>query len=295
MMSKTNGDMNTSKCPICNSGLTDKVYKTSLCSVTVCGLCGHQYTITSSIKAKEVYDREYFEKMHKNWFANPHIHLFEKIEHNIKKHICTQGSLDRNETRIIDLGCGTGSFLRYMHSQGYRSLKGVDICEPPSSLPREIDFIKSSIENYDDNGFDYDIVVSTLAIEHVEQPILMLRKIRQLLSKNGVAVIVTNDVETPLYNLAKLMRRVGASQSFDRLYHPHHLNHLTKRHLSNAASIAGLEVVSTEGIDIPLRSLDIPGSNRLSVYMNKIVVRLLFGLGRISQHRFLQVQVLRIA
>lgn len=293
-MSKDGDGISASKCPICNSGLTDKLYNTSMCSIAVCGLCSHQYTITSSITAKEIYGREYFEKMHKNWFAHPHTHLFKRIECIVKRYIFAEDSIGPSEARIIDLGCGTASFLRYMHSQGYRSLKGVDICEPPSSLPSEIDFIKSSIEDYDSKGSGYDVVVSTLAIEHVEQPVLMLKKMRKLLNKNGVAVVVTNDVDTPLYKASKLMRRAGATQSFDRLYHPHHLNHLTIKHLSNAASIAGLKVVSTEGIDIPLESLDIPGSNRFSVFINKIAVQFLFGLGRISKHRFLQIQVLKI-
>ena len=58
------------KCPICESDYKIKRVNTGLCLVTTCGNCGHEYTLVKDILIKETYNKEYFEKVHKNWFAN---------------------------------------------------------------------------------------------------------------------------------------------------------------------------------------------------------------------------------
>ena len=256
------------------------------CSVITCGFCKHEYTDQDSISNKEVYTQEYFEEVHANWFANPHYDLFKEIDRLIYQHYRGQVA----GLKIIDLGCGTGELLRYFSKDVSLSLTGTDICEKSSRFPRSASFIQGSIEELESRS-KFDIVVSTLAIEHVSKPIVVMEKARELLKAGGLAIIVTNDVATPLYLASKCLRLVGLQQSYTRLYSPHHLNHLTQRSIRHLGNRAGLRHIHQAGIDIPLISLDIPGNTRLGRLTNQFAVRFLFFLGRLTKHQFLQIQI----
>ena len=95
-------------------------------------------------------------------------------------------------------------------------------------------------------------------IEHFDQPKVFIDKIKKALKSKGLMVIVTIDSNTPLYVVAKLMRLFGFSLAYKRLYDPHHLNHFSKKNLLRLAKNTDLEVCFSSGINVPLKSLDIP-------------------------------------
>ena len=261
--------------------------ETSLCTVSTCIVCGHEYTNPLSIKRPEVYTKTYFEEAHKNWFANPHVDLFRLLEDVVLEKAVGTGF----STRILDVGCGKCALLNHFSDVGYLNLTGIDICEPPSNLRSAIRFIRASIEDFS-NREQFDVIISTLAIEHVEKPSLMLKKIKAALAPSGIAIIVTNDVRTPLYLAAKLLKGVGLKEPYERLYHPHHLNHLTRTSLSALARGNGFNVLDILGVDVPFKALDIPSESFLGKLIKEVGVKSLFNLGRISGHRFLQIQIL---
>ena len=276
----------SSRCPVCNSSKA-RGTETDLCTVSRCLSCGHEYTDPQSIKNPEVYTDSYFEDAHKNWFAHPHVDLFKLLESVVSKEL---GRKSRS-ARILDLGCGKCALLNYFSEVGYQSLTGIDICQPPTNAKEGIKFIRTSIEDFDDHE-RFDVILSTLAIEHVEKPSLMLSKIRKALDPGGIAVIVTNDVKTPLYIAAKLLRLMGIKEPYERLYHPHHLNHLSQQSLSRMAMENGLTLLDIYGLDVPFAALDIPSRSRLGKLAKGAGVRALFSLGQLTRHRFLQIQVL---
>ena len=276
----------SSRCPVCSSSKAHGT-ETDLCTVSTCLSCGHEYTDPQSIKNPEVYTDSYFEEAHKNWFSHPHVELFRLLETLVSKELGRKSI----SARILDIGCGKGALLNYFSKVGYQNLTGIDICQPPTNAPRGIRFIRTSIEEFEDHE-RFDAIVSTLAIEHVEKPSLMLSKIRKILNPGGIAVIVTNDVKTPLYIAAKLLRLMGLKEPYERLYHPHHLNHLSRKALSRLAIESGLRLLNIYGLDVPFEALDIPSKSELGKLIKGSGVRTLFTLGRLTHHRFLQVQVL---
>lgn len=248
--------------------------------------CGHEYTDPRSIRNPEIYTDDYFEEAHRNWFANPHIDLFVSIESVISQTLDKRGL----SARILDVGCGKGALLKHLSKAGYNCLTGIDICEPPKDDTKGIRFLQTSIEEFTSSD-KFDVILSTLAIEHVVDPGLMLCKLRDLLEPGGIAIVVTNDVQTPLYKAAKLLRRVGLKEPYERLYHPHHLNHLSRKILGRIACESGFRVLDTYGLDVPFEALDIPSESHFSALVKGMGVRALFFLGKVSGHRFLQIQV----
>ena len=130
-------------CPICSSRQILKKNKTELCLVSICNACGHEYTQEKDIFIKEQYDREYFDRVHKNWFTNPQINLFELIIKIIKK------KNQKENLQILDVGCGRGALLKYIKKKLRKSsLNGIDLSEPPIDIDPEIKITQSSIDQF---------------------------------------------------------------------------------------------------------------------------------------------------
>ena len=274
-------------CPICNSRNISSKNTTNLCLVTICGACGHEYTQKKDIFIKENYNKEYFDKVHKNWFANPQINLFELIIKIIKKRF------QKENLRILDVGCGRGALLLYMRKNFRKAfLCGIDLSEPPIDMDSSVRITQSSIDQFKSKNL-YDVVLSTAVIEHIFDVKGFLKKFNDLVEENGIVIIVTNDTGTPLYKVARILYFIGIKSPYERLYNPHHVNHFSKRNLEILAKKSGFKAILKTGINVPLSSLDIPASNKIQKFVYKISVYFLFVLGSILRNCFLQIYVFK--
>lgn len=84
----------------------------------------------------------------------------------------------RRQDRILDYGCGSGSFVRYLTASGYEHVVGFDVYNP----------------EYDDTAVlqrRYDCVVAQDVLEHVTEPQLLLDNLQRLLRPRGLIAIGT--------------------------------------------------------------------------------------------------------
>jgi 2-polyprenyl-3-methyl-5-hydroxy-6-metoxy-1,4-benzoquinol methylase len=157
--------------------------------------------------------------------------------------------LSRNiapEATIVDVGCGDGGFLKEMHALGHRRLIGFD--QSPG-LERAVKlgigtFHKASVWDYldcsDAAGVgDGDAVVMINVLEHVAEPLHLLRRIHRTLPDGGlICVTVPNDF-SPLQRA--FLKVKGHLPWFVRL--PDHLNYFDFSSLRNALTRTGYEVM----------------------------------------------------
>ena len=129
-----------------------------------------------------------------------HRHYIKYISKQIKK---------INKPKILDIGCGTGSFLYCCEKSLKKSiLDGVEydqrLIEQARLNLRNAKISQGTAEKlpYDDSVFD--VVTSFQVIEHVVNPDNMILEIRRVLKPNGIMVITTP-------NLNGLGRRVHGS------------------------------------------------------------------------------------
>ena len=279
--------MNNS-CPVCRSINTSSKTITGLCAVTTCSCCYHEYTQLDDILIKEDYNLDYFENVHKNWFENPQIKLFKLITSIILN------NFNKKRLRILDVGCGRGALLSYLKNKILESdLYGIDLSEPPANIESSIKIIQSSLSDFHENII-YDIIISTMVIEHIEDVNEFLIKIKSLLKNDGLLIIATNDTHTPLYYMAKILYRIGITSPYQRLYHPHHLNHFGRNNLRKLAENNGFKSYFCKGQNVSLSSLDIPASSKLQENIYRMGVKFLFLIGSLIGHPFLQIQTFKI-
>lgn len=143
------------------------------------GIAGkvRKLTLPSAVFRKTIWDK--FISM---LFPHPQFHIFNKL--NVSKH-----------TRILDVGCGSGyKFLYPLAETGFHSLTG---CDP--YIKNDL-FYENGLRIFKMNifGIDHacDLITYHHSFEHLEQPAGNLKKVRELLSDNGICIIRTPTVSS---------------------------------------------------------------------------------------------------
>jgi len=128
--------------------------------------------------------------------ANNLTNLLYKIVRNITLH--QKRTLIKKLSsghRLLDFGCGAGSFLEYMNDSGFETI-GYE----PSSDANNQD-VKSSITihsniNHLKKENKFDIITAWHVLEHVHQQEETVKTLRSLLKENGVLIIAVPNLNS---------------------------------------------------------------------------------------------------
>lgn len=111
--------------------------------------------------------------------------------------------------QVIDLGCGTGAFLKQIHEKfpGYE-LTGIDgsydmldqarLHDVPAGFS-QADLDRVNLAHNDDR---YDVVVSMNVLHHLDDPEDHLSQIRQIVNSDGTVFLCDYALDTPLMKAA---------------------------------------------------------------------------------------------
>ena len=147
--------------------------------------------------------------------------------------------LERMENgKLLDVGCGDGTFLNRMRDLGW-TVQGIDPDLRAVEQARSrfaLDVVAAPFEEHRFPGDSFDAVVASHVIEHVHDPLSMLRECRRILKPGGKLVVLT-----PNY-LGLQHRWLGTAWA--GIDCPRHLFLFSRRSLGRGCEIAGLRVVA---------------------------------------------------
>jgi 2-polyprenyl-3-methyl-5-hydroxy-6-metoxy-1,4-benzoquinol methylase len=143
-----------------------------------------------------------------------------------------------SSTKILDIGCGKGAFLYLLKEKFHGHPKGLDFdkkCAAYCQKELDLDVREGDVNNHDEAIKEsYDIITMWAYLEHEPDPISTLKKVRSLLSDDGLLFI-----EVP--NEQSLENKIFGKKSF--LYEvPVHMYNFSPLTLAKLVNKAGFKI-----------------------------------------------------
>lgn len=140
---------------------------------------------------------------------------------------------------ILDVGCGDGFHLRLLRDFGRPgwTLEGVDTDERAIVAARAAGLTvhHGKVETLDLTPGSYDLVLMIMTIEHLADPVAVLRRVGRLLKPGARVVIVTDNAASPDF-------KIFSGRHWGGYHFPRHFTLFTRRTLTRLAAAAGLSV-----------------------------------------------------
>ncbi|HZU38768.1 MAG TPA: class I SAM-dependent methyltransferase [Gemmataceae bacterium] len=142
----------------------------------------------------------------------------------------------RGPGRLLDVGCGNGSFLEQAHAQGWE-VTGVDMVVPTEVMRRagnRYPILLGSLPHPDLEAASFDVVTMWQSLEHVHDPLTLLHEVRRLLLPGGKLLVTVPNID------GASSRWFGAA--WVGLDLPRHLTHFSPATLHRLLQRAGFHV-----------------------------------------------------
>ena len=134
-------------------------------------------------------------------------HLAENIPDMFIENICQDFELEwiksriGNDSKVLDLGLGDNRFLRaFLNHEHVTILEAsAHLCKAASEIivdnNSKTQVIETFFENFDADA-EYDVVIASHVLEHVEEPNLLFTKILSWLKPEGIALVIVPNRES---------------------------------------------------------------------------------------------------
>lgn len=224
--------------------------------IVKCVECGFCYSNPRLKKAilESAYDdaNEYADQVH----GVPNHELYEEIGDIrtglFERHLVIIESFTP-KGRILDLGCGTGTFLKVAKGRGWRPY-GLEIGNWARAAAERIGF-HITIATLKEAQFPseyFDVVYSHTVVEHLDDPLSELREIYRVLKNGGVMVACG------IPNFGSLPIRLG-KDDFLSNRPPGHLNYFKRNTLKMIVEKSGFKVLKLASVSMSRRNSHLLG------------------------------------
>jgi 2-polyprenyl-3-methyl-5-hydroxy-6-metoxy-1,4-benzoquinol methylase len=181
----------------------------------------------SKDKIEKAYSKNYgaYKKMSFDKIRN---HLIEKKVKRLLK------NFPRKKVKVLEIGAGEGIYAKYFKKYGHESI-ATDIDE--ESMKRLSDVgIKTKVGDFQSIKFKdkFDIIIMSHVIEHFYNPKKIVKKLKGLLTENGIVYL-----KTPNSDFLFLDKLKNHTYVFDA---PRHINIFSKKSLGYLFKEAGFRI-----------------------------------------------------
>jgi SAM-dependent methyltransferase len=215
-----------------------------------CGLTFHRHVL----------DAAWGDRRFDRWMTQEAIQTFEAnlprrddrvaigsahVAHALRIERLTRTLRDGAAARLLDFGCGYGDFLAVCAALGFTAV-GVDRAAAKrthGSYAR----VHESLDQAAPVGPFHAITLFEV-LEHLDQPLDMLERLRELLVRGGVLVLETPDCTG--------VRDIRTRDDYAKLHPLDHINGFTPATLTRIARRAGFEPVARPLVVVSARPLD---------------------------------------
>lgn len=158
--------------------------------------------------------------------------------------------LPTHAKRVLELGCGSGATLAWLKQTGHcDEIIGVEYSHDASAMARQqLDLIvEGNAEQLDFSELGrFDLVLCLDVLEHLRDPWLMLRRLRDLLTPTGQLIVSIPNIRHHSVLMPLLFKgewRYSDAGILDQT----HLRFFTQKTAQSLIEQAGFEVTETHG------------------------------------------------
>ncbi|MFM1962808.1 MAG: hypothetical protein RLZZ172_1653 [Bacteroidota bacterium] len=238
---------NISNCPICNSPETevkleviDHSVTGELFSLSFCKSCN--FLFTTQPPSKENIGRYYKSENYishtdsSKGLFNRVYQIIRKYTLSSKRSIITRFLEERQSSKLLDYGCGTGAFLKEMQSDGWK-VSGIEpddhAREKASSLINQEVYCPVKIHDFEKNSFE--VITLWHVLEHVHDLHETLAQLHNILTQSGLIIIAV-----PNHLSGDASHYNSSWAAYDV---PRHLYHFNPTSLQKLLGLHGLKIV----------------------------------------------------
>lgn len=237
-------DMEDVVCPVCGTAPKPFAVDYQGFQLCRCPSCGLQF-LSPRPTFEQLADKVYNETYH----AEPDApaELSEASGYQFERQYKTLEALLGHKGKILDVGCGNGTFLRFGQPRGWEAF-GCDIALSPyvrdtTSFP----LWEGRLLEIDFGGARFDAIRFNHVLEHTQNPLAELERSRALLNPGGVVFISVPNIGGISTHLKSLQSRLHLKRRRWRHYAAlHHLWFFTPKTLERLILKAGLRVLRWE-------------------------------------------------
>jgi SAM-dependent methyltransferase len=227
------------KCRLCGSELASIWFIAWDHEIYSCSQCGFMFAKKLAGAPEPNYESDYHSGFIERDMKADTLERYEAILKEL-------GSMAPGH-RLLDVGCGAGSFLNFARGLGW-SVSGIDGSQAAVQHALEaygLDATVADLNRHELQPGAYDVIWSFHVIEHLSNPLHLIRSAAEALVPNGMIFI-----GTPLYSRARillhqLLYKAGAANYPFDFNLPDHISYFNMRTLRVLCSTVGLEIVRT--------------------------------------------------
>lgn len=168
----------------------------------------------------------------RNYYSNNYYSYKPFKPKRVEKRISKKSA---NRYKILDIGCGSGKWLYKQKTIG-NDVYGIESSQNAAKIANEmgLNVFSESLEDTEFANDFFNLVRINHVLEHLVNPLRLLKKVKRILKKSGECIISVPNVESIESILLK-----GAWRQLDA---PRHLFHFSPSTLQKVINKAGLKV-----------------------------------------------------
>jgi 2-polyprenyl-3-methyl-5-hydroxy-6-metoxy-1,4-benzoquinol methylase len=226
-------------CPICNSGKVFNYFKDEP-NLKECKDCKIVFAHPFSVNLTAAYDEDYYKPWHEKQFRQ-RVKMWRRRLKIVRKFY--------KAGKLLDVGTGDGLFLKVAKEENF-NICGTEISPVAVGIAKNLynlDVHLTEIENVDFEENSFDVCTIWHVIEHVKNPIEILKKVYELLKPGAVVFVATPNLNKYVSRMIYRLRHNKPYPFYSQKGEPH-LLHFTEYTLEKIIKKAGFKIIS-RGVD----------------------------------------------